>query len=1022
MSNRTGQQGRTRGGGDRGSIRGGSESGGRGQNRGEAGGQGRGDGSTRGFRGFRGGDSPRARGLPQVDRGGRGRGQFSSRGGGARGGVPIFREGTHPQIDQRLKQQDLDALIASFGSLKLTDPNRPLRPGFGKDGKLITVRGNFFPVRIPNHCLIYDYRVEISPKIEKREEKSWLFNLLEESAEGQSLKSHIAHDRSSRLVSSKKLPQPLTVDLPMRREGESNPGPNTTVYRVSIVVERILHTNKLTQYMTGQPKNRDEYDPAPLISALNLVLQDHATRTGVRIGRQDDGNYGSGKFFFPFHAQRPPLLGPGVIAVQGYFLSSRPVHKELMVNVNACMGPFLDLPDTLAEALRKFNQTSKGGMLTLPNHIKGSLKVTTSYRGYKRRHKVFDIVPSSAERTFFKHAKHGNISVKQYFHKEYKIRLEHPNDLPVVDVRSRADKSPVFIPAELCTIEPGQPFRGKLTGDMTKKMIKEACRNPKDNAELIVGDGFSKLALEPPLSPQNSFGITVDKEMAVIPARELPPPRIVYGPQTVNARDGKWNIVNAKFHRTARVNSWAMLVINDGEMENFVKGLEDPRVLQLRDAFIAKLRGCGMQLSNPTLVIQTERLPLEKDWKGNELDYKRRRGIEIIRKKMNDIVAQKPDFVLVLLAYTDSYIYPGIKTIGDLKLGLKTICIQVSKAMKLRDGRLDDQYLSNVALKVNTKLGGVNHQLDKSAMAWLLKKKTMLVGIDVTHRGPGSKAGAPSIAAVVASVDDEFIQYPASLRIQQTHDIKEMVGELDLEEMMVERLLAYEKKNRKLPERIFVFRDGVSEGQYDTVLTEELPAIIKAFRNQKLNTARRGEPYRPLISIIVCGKRHHARFFATDAQNADPKTGNTRPGTVVDSGVTGIFDFDFYLQAHAGIQGTVKSTHYVVIYDETRFTADEIQGGTNNVSYLYARATRSVSLIPPAYYADLACERGRCFLNEFLVGNEVESDKGSVSSVGNVKGKSKSTKEAEQKRVFEDAKKAWGDGIHPNVKDVMFYI
>jgi len=29
--------------------------------------------------------------------------------------------------------------------------------------------------------------------------------------------------------------------------------------------------------------------------------------------------------------------------------------------------------------------------------------------------------------------------------------------------------------------------------------------------------------------------------------------------------------------------------------------------------------------------------------------------------------------------------------------------------------------------------------------------------------------------------------------------------------MMIERLLLYEKKNRKLPERIFVFRDGVSE-------------------------------------------------------------------------------------------------------------------------------------------------------------------------------------------------------------------
>ena len=33
----------------------------------------------------------------------------------------------------------------------------------------------------------------------------------------------------------------------------------------------------------------------------------------------------------------------------------------------------------------------------------------------------------------------------------------------------------------------------------------------------------------------------------------------------------------------------------------------------------------------------------------------------------------------------------------------------------------------------------------------------------------------------------------------------------ELEDMLIERLKVYESHNRKLPERIFLFRDGVSE-------------------------------------------------------------------------------------------------------------------------------------------------------------------------------------------------------------------
>jgi hypothetical protein len=178
------------------------------------------------------------------------------------------------------------------------------------------------------------------------------------------------------------------------------------------------------------------------------------------------------------------------------------------------------------------------------------------------------------------------------------------------------------------------------------------------------------------------------------------------------------------------------------------------------------------------------------------------------------------------------------------------------------------------------------------------------------------------------------------------------------------------------------------------------------------------KPYRPSLTIIICGKRHHAKFWPTESQFAD-RNGNTRPGTVVDRGVTAVFDFDFYLQAHAGLQGHVKATHYTVVYDENHLGADEVQQGTHTASYLYARATKAVSLVPAAYYADLACERGRCYLNDFLSADDKVS---SSVATGKGKGKGKVDKEEEKKSVFEAAKKAWGEGVHPDLRGSMFYI
>ena len=54
-------------------------------------------------------------------------------------------------------------------------------------------------------------------------------------------------------------------------------------------------------------------------------------------------------------------------------------------------------------------------------------------------------------------------------------------------------------------------------------------------------------------------------------------------------------------------------------------------------------------------------------------------------------------------------------------------------------------------------------------------------------------------------------------------------------------------------------------------------------------------PYRPKLSIVVCGKRHNTRFYPTRQGDA-AHDGNPLAGTVVDRGVTLAYEFDFFLQ------------------------------------------------------------------------------------------------------------------------------
>lgn len=212
----------------------------------------------------------------------------------------------------------------------------------------------------------------------------------------------------------------------------------------------------------------------------------------------------------------------------------------------------------------------------------------------------------------------------------------------------------------------------------------------------------------------------------------------------------------------------------------------------------------------------------------------------------------------------------------------------------------------------------------------------------------------PSIIASVATTDGNRNQFNSELGAQYNKDQNRKAQEaiLDGGDIYARHLKAWQDRNsQRLPSSIIVFRDGVSEGEYQHVSNLEVDALKvvaakvsegKGGRGDAVNTSAdtnissppmQIKPgYNPKVTFIVCGKRHHMRFYAKNESDVkNDKSGNLPAGTVVDRGVVHPYAFDFYLQTQAGLVGTARPAHYQVVKDELKFSSDELQTLLNNL-------------------------------------------------------------------------------------------
>ncbi|KAG2434383.1 hypothetical protein HYH02_012396 [Chlamydomonas schloesseri] len=773
------------------------------------------------------------------------------------------------------------------------------------------------------------------------------------------------------------------VTLPAREGDRSDKGKG---FVVTTKWAAVVDLTRLQAYIrTSTPPQQQQQQtqaqqgaPRDAMQVLDVVVR-HAFAVDPRCTLAGRGFY--------YRDEGVVALGGGAELWSGFQQSFKAVQAGMSLNLDSAFAAFMSarpLPELLAEGAGL--RGGPGQLATAdPRRLRAAARSLVGFKvefpmpgGRPRRKVLTGLSEAGADRTMFFNDQEGReMSVADYFRSTGRP-LRQPG-LPCANVGDR--RRAVYIPIELCTVVAGQR-RMKLDASQSANMITAAKQDPGVKAEACGKQARRVAEALAGAGTERCWGLKLGTGMLPLTGRVLPNPMLQYGDQKAFDAGplGSWNTLNVKFAEARPLDSWAVVVMMSRQDVDFDG---DNSLWQFLEDLCSAMITRGMRVASPVVAGSEEAPPVEYGGSGGGGGGGRGggapRGVEATMRAAADAAAaryKKPaQLVLVVLPEKPCDEYREVKRVSDMELGIPS---QVVVAGKARIGYRahkggGPQYCANVAMKINNKLGGVNVMLSGGlrympVLGGAGAVPFMVMGADVTHpTGAAARADArdPSVAAVVASLDQSLGRWASRVLLQAGRQevISGMGGAAK------ELLLEFYRANRQTkPQRLVMYRDGVSEGQFEQVLAEEYTALRRACSELEAG-------YRPAITFVVVQKRHNTRLLPADRAASDPK-GNVVPGTVVDAGITAPDGFDFYLNSHAGLQGTNKPAHYHVLVDEIGFGADGIQLLTYWLCYLYQRTTKSVSYCPPAYYADRAAFRGRTLLAAASSASDSASESG----------------------------------------------
>ncbi|XP_055802748.1 protein argonaute 2 [Solanum dulcamara] len=889
-------------------------------------------------------------------------------------------------VDRPPPPQSSDPVQVDLGSLKITEqsPSSPpesykekrvpvARPDTGKISvKSIGLLANHFPVRFNPQTTIMHYDVDIQQKagenrpVKKLTNNAVLHMIREKLCADDPTRFPIdktAYDGKKNIFSAVQLPTGcFTVNC---SDGDDANGRS---YGVTIKLVAELKLCKLKEYLSGNLS----YIPRDILQGMDLVMKENPSRCRVSVGRSFYSNEHLAEHDFGF----------GVAAYRGFQQSLKPTTGGLALcldySVLALRKP-MPVLDFLREYLGEPNEITFRKNIRAAKVALVGLKVRVIHRRTSQKFLIKQLTDcKTREITFPLEDPEGrdpprDVFLVDYFRDKYQREIRF-KDFPSLDIGKGNKKN--YVPMEFCVLVEGQRYPKEDLDKDTALFLKNlSLARPQHRRETICE--MVRAEDGPCGAVTRNFEIGVDMNMTRVSGRILPPPDLKLGGQSRLPVNDKcqWNLVGKSVVEGKALQRWALIDFSSQERNSFFRLRVDEFVFRLKD----RCKKLSINMEEPVVKHFSNMNALSAVGKVEDL-------LNVVVDEARQKNKGKLQMIVCVMASKHNG-YKYLKWVSETKIGVVTQCCLSSNANKGQD-----QYLANLCMKINAKLGGSNMELMERLPNFGSEDNVMFIGADVNHPAARNET-CPSIAAVVATVNWPAANRYAARVCPQDHRTEKI---LNFGSMCADLVNTYARLNKVKPNRIVVFRDGVSEGQFDMVLNEELLDLAKAIYDSH---------YQPAITLVVAQKRHHTRLF--------PEGGpaNVPPGTVVDTIIVHPTDFDFYLCSHFGGLGTSKPTHYHVLWDENGFNSDRLQKLIYNMCFTFARCTKPVSLVPPVYYADLVAYRGRMF-QEVLM--EMNSPRSTTSSYAASSSSSSSSPTASFEQRFYD--------LHPDLQNIMFFV